>query len=276
MDRTFRFGTVAGSASDAKAWTSLARRVEGLGYSSLLVPDTLWTFAPFSALAAAATATTTLFVGTHVLAAPFRTPDLVAAETDTLDTLSDGRFELGLGTGAPGGEVAAARLGLSWGTGSSRLARLTAQIAAVRDRFAGKERPTPPIMLAGTGPKLFALAAAEADTLTLAAGPLTSDEELARVVGRLQGIAGAAYDRLELATNIAVVGEELPDWLAQRMHLDLAALRAADSYTLLSGTPRQMADVLLRRRDRLGISYVTVPSFFAEEFAPVVELLAGR
>ncbi|MEV4167040.1 LLM class flavin-dependent oxidoreductase [Nonomuraea dietziae] len=97
--RPFRFGVVAGKAPGGEGWTALAHRAERLGYATLLVPDTLGTFAPFPALAAAAAVTTTLRLGTYVLSAPNRTSGQVAWEADTLRTLSAGRFELGLGTG---------------------------------------------------------------------------------------------------------------------------------------------------------------------------------
>src|SRR5262245_35521847 len=103
-DREFRFGVVAGKAASGAEWAATARRAEGLGYDTLLVPDTLNTFAPFAALAAAAAVTTTLRIGTYVLSAPNRSPGLVAWEAETLQQLSGGRFELGIGGGRPGAE----------------------------------------------------------------------------------------------------------------------------------------------------------------------------
>src|SRR3954447_9336784 len=93
-EREFRFGVVAGKAPSGAEWAATARRAEELGYDTLLVPDTLNTFAPFPALAAAAAATTSLRVGSYVLSAPNRTPGLVTWEAETLQQLSDGRFEL--------------------------------------------------------------------------------------------------------------------------------------------------------------------------------------
>ena len=98
--RPFRFGVVTGQSRSAEEWIAKARRAESLGFSSFLIPDTLGqTFAPFPALAMAAAATHSLHLGTYVLANDQRNPVLVARECATLDFLSGGRFELGLGAG---------------------------------------------------------------------------------------------------------------------------------------------------------------------------------
>src|SRR4051812_6654241 len=120
-EREFRFGVVAGSAPSGADWIATARRAEELGYDTLLIPDTLHTFAPFPALAAAAAVTTGLRVGTYVLSAPNRSPGLVAWESEGLQRLSDGRFELGIGGGRPGAERDAAELGGVFGTPADRV-----------------------------------------------------------------------------------------------------------------------------------------------------------
>src|SRR5437660_3521253 len=100
MKRAFRFGVVTGGHSSRSAWVALARRVEELRYASLLTPDVLGTpLAAMTALAVAATATTTLRVGSYVFVNDYRHPVLLAREIATLDQLSDGRVELGLGAG---------------------------------------------------------------------------------------------------------------------------------------------------------------------------------
>src|SRR5439155_26746297 len=92
--RPFRFGVVAAAARSADEWLAKARRVESLGYSTLVMPDTLrYTLSPFPALAAAAAATRTLRVGTYVLDNDFRHPVLLAKEAASLDLVSGGRHE---------------------------------------------------------------------------------------------------------------------------------------------------------------------------------------
>jgi alkanesulfonate monooxygenase SsuD/methylene tetrahydromethanopterin reductase-like flavin-dependent oxidoreductase (luciferase family) len=99
--RAFRFAVVAATPSAERSWADTVRRIEGFGYSTVQVPDTLGTLATFPALAAAATATTTLRVGAYVIAAPNHRPAAVAHEALSVDVLSGGRLELGLGAGRP-------------------------------------------------------------------------------------------------------------------------------------------------------------------------------
>src|SRR3954468_18542709 len=111
--RSFRFRVVGAWARAAQAWARQARRAEQLGYSSLLVPDTLDTLAPWPASAVAAAGTSTLRGGPYVLATSRRHPNEVAWEASTLNLLSGGRLELGLGAGRPAAAAEADRLGLA-------------------------------------------------------------------------------------------------------------------------------------------------------------------
>ena len=285
--RRFRFGAVAGFGRTGQEWAATGRRIEQLGYATLLCPDGTGTFAPFQALSAAAAATTTLRVGTYVLAAPLRTPGAVAWETASLDVLSGGRFDLGLGAGRPGAERDAARLGLGFGSPAERVTRIEQTLAAVRDRYAGADeasrydaargvqQPRPPVLLAGAGPRMLRLAAAEADILALGLPPRSTEDDLAEAAGRARAIAGGHFGRLELNLNIALVGDDIPAQAAGWLGADPGELIRGGSITVLTGTARQMADTLLRRRDRATVSYISVNALFAEQFAPVIELLAG-
>ncbi|NRQ33039.1 LLM class flavin-dependent oxidoreductase [Nonomuraea sp. NN258] len=260
-DHLFRFGVVAGYAPTAEAWTGLARRAEGLGYATLLVPDTLGTFSPFAAAAVAASATTTLRVGTYVLSAPNRTPAAVAWEVQTLRTLSGDRFELGLGAGRPDAEQDAAVLGVRFGTPSERIERLAETIDAVKDV---------PILVAAAGTRLLRLAAEKADTVAIGVPPHYTEAQVAAKLDELYELAGDRFQRLELAMNLAAAGGEPPAWLTARL-----GSIGPDATGVLTGTADEMADVLRRRRDELGISYVSVNAQFLDNFAPVVERLAG-
>lgn len=287
--RKFRFGVVAAAARGGGEWTSLARRIEELGYSTLLCPDTTGTLAPFAALSAAAAVTSTLRLGTYVLASPLRTPGAVAWEAASLDRLSDGRFELGLGAGRPDSEQDAARLGLPFGSAGERVGRLEQTLDAVRDRFAaasapgprrdavyGVQQPLPPVLVAGTGPRMLRLAAARADILALGLPPTSTEDDLVAKTRELRGMAGEGFERLELNLNLALIGEDFPPHAAAWLGADPAQLLKSGSVTVLTGTPREMADKLLRRRERAGVSYLSVNGMFAEAFAPVVELLADE
>jgi probable F420-dependent oxidoreductase len=285
-DRKFRFSVVAALAPNAQAWTAQARRAEDLGYSTLLMPDTTNTFEPFTGLAAAAVATSTLRVGTFVLPAPFYTPSEVAWKSLTLDVVSGGRFDLGLGAGRPDAEQEVGQRERAFGSAAERVGQLRTMIRDVKREFADAtanqravlrpvQSPHPPILLAASAPKMFELAAQEADMVTLGLPPTTDEDGLAAKARQLADIAGERFDRLEVSINLAAVGEEVPDWLEYQVGADPRELIASGAMSILTGTTDEMVDKLRRRRDTLGISSVSVSGAFLDKLAPVVEILAG-
>jgi probable F420-dependent oxidoreductase len=274
-ERPFRFGLVAATAGTGAAWTATARRAEELGFDTLLVPDTLNTLTPAPALAAAAAVTGTLHVGSYVLSVPNRSPGLVTWETETLQLLSDGRFELGLGGGRPGGDRDAEALGGSFGTPADRLRRTEEIIEAVR-----KSRTPPPILVAASRPRMLWLAAERADIVALGLPPSATEDDLAGAVTTLREAAGDRFDALELHLNAVAVAESagaVPDWVSRMTGGgDARAMAAAGGIAFLLGTPDEIAGTLLRRRATYGVSYVAVNSVFAETFAPVIDRLRNR
>jgi probable F420-dependent oxidoreductase len=269
----FRFAAQA-SPQTGRQWLALARQAEELGYSSLLMPDGLQSLSPMTALAVAGGATTTLRLGTWVLASPLRAPRLAAWDAHTLSLLTGGRFELGIGTGRPEVVGEAAELyGQPELTGAQRLARVGQTIDELR-ALDGDEQT--PVLVAAGGPKARALAAAKADIVTVAAGPLAEREQVAALVAEVRAAAGDRGTGLEFAAPIFVVGDEAPPWVVRFTGADMATLIARDSLMILRGSPAQMAEELQRRRDTLGVSYFSVNATFIEQFAPVVELLAGH
>jgi alkanesulfonate monooxygenase SsuD/methylene tetrahydromethanopterin reductase-like flavin-dependent oxidoreductase (luciferase family) len=267
MGMPFRFGVVA-TPQNAEQWIAAARRVEEQGYGTLLMPDGVQLPSPFPALAIAAAVTTRLRVGTFVLASPLRTPGQAAWEAHSLTVLTGGRFDLGIGTGHGGVPAAAARLGMPYGSAAERLDQVRATVAALREREDGVRTP---VLMAASGPKALALAGEIADVVTLAANWSATREEVAAMAAPLRE-AG----RVELAMNLFVVGDEVPEWTRGFIGATAEQLIAADSLTMLRGTPREMADELERRREALGVSCVSVNQAFSDAFAPVVELLDGR
>ncbi|MBU2662574.1 LLM class flavin-dependent oxidoreductase [Actinoplanes bogorensis] len=266
-EREFRFGVVAGRAASGDEWAATARRAEELGYDTLLIPDTLNTMAPFPALAAAAAVTTRLHVGTYVLSAPNRAPGLVAWEASTLQLISGGRFELGIGGGRPGAESDAAALGRDFGTPAERLARVAETIDAVREL----EKP-PSVLVAASRPRMLGLAAERADTVALGLAPRSTETDLARTVETLRSAAGDRFAHLELHLNVAAVAPTLadvPPWVSRM----IGSAPVEGGIAFLTGSAERIADVLARRRDEFDISYVGVSGFFMEQFAPVMELL---
>ncbi len=279
-DRVLRFGVVTGLARDGAEWIATARRAEDLGYDTLLVPDTLGTIAPFPALAVAAASTQSLRVGTYVLSAPNRSPGLVAWETASLDFLTGGRFELGLGGGRPSADRDAAALGHDFGSPAERLRQVAETIRAVKElRTSGPQYaqvPHPPILIAASKPRMLQLAAEHADIVALGLPPHAGPDELAATVATLRDVAGDRFDALELHMNVAAVAESpqaVPEWVSRMVGGDPRAMAAAGGIAFLTGTPVQIADTIRRRRDELGISYIAVNAMFMDQFAPVVTLL---
>ena len=269
--KAFRFGVVAAAQGGGAAWRDTARRAEELGYSTLLSPDNVYLPTPTASLAMAAAVTTLLRVGSFVLASPLRTARAAAWEANSLTTLTEGRFELGLGTGLPSMREQAEELGLPYGNGQERLDSISATIDHVR-RLDGDAHT--PVMLAAGGPKARRLAAEKADIVTLAGGVLTARDEFA---AHVEEIRSAADGRdIELAMNIFVVGEHVPPWIRGFIGVDARTLIEHDSLTMLRGSVDDMAAELERRRTELGVSYVSVSSAFIEEFAPLVARLSGR
>ena len=281
--RPFRFGVVAAQAGSGEEWVAIARHAEELGFSTMLVPDTLGhTLAPLTAIACAAASTRRLRVGTYVLVNDFRHAVLVAREAATLDLLSGGRIELGLGVGRPNAAADYARLGLPFDRGGARVDRLAAALPIIKAELerGGFPRPVqdprPPILIAAGGRRMLALAAEHADIVALAARPDEPEAALAERIAQLREAAPQRFDGLEINVNLAAVGAELAPQALAYLRMDLEELVRVGSPVLLLGSPAEMSEELMRRREALGVSYFTVPASSMEVFAPVVEALAGR
>lgn len=273
MPHPFRFGVIAAPRGPADDWLRTARRVADLGCSTLLTPDGTGLHAPFVALAAAATAVPGLRVGTFVLAAPLRPPREAAWQGHSLSVLSGGRFDFGIGTGRPQARPEAESFGRTWGTGADRLAAVRDSVAALRERDG--DGPRTPVMIAAGGPQGLELAATVADVVALAVSPAGSLADVTAMARRVREHAGGRADDLELAMNLFVVGDEVQPWMRQVMGVDPEELHRRDSPGALRGSPREMADQLLARRDTTGVSYYAVDRTFVDTLAPVVELLTG-
>ena len=131
--RPFRFGVVVPLTTDLPTRRDWVRRIADSGYSTLLMPDVpQWQPAPGPTLALAANLAD-LRVGTWVYASPLRPAWSTAWEAHSLSVLTDGRFEMGVGTGRPGIEDALRELGLPALPSAERLARVRETVTALRD-----------------------------------------------------------------------------------------------------------------------------------------------
>jgi len=265
--RPFRFGVVAARAADGADWTRIVRRLEGQGFGTLLVPDRAgMALAVGPALAAAATVTERLRIGPYVLAAGSRHPDDVVAEMATLNLLSGGRLDVGVGAGlSPTASVMQVR------------ALLEALRADPPERFYPRP-PAAPLLLAAGGPRMLALAAELADTVALATRDL-SETGVSAPVAILDEL-GATAERL-LALQLVTGPDVTPDpGAAHRLRAmfgtTVEELVAAGSPFVLDGTVTKQVDQLERLREKYGISYVTVPVESADALEPVVARLTGR
>ena len=266
--RALRFGVVAPLTTDLPTWRDRVRRVADIGYSTLLMPDVpQWQPAPGPTLAVAA-ALTNLRVGTWVYASPVRAAWSTAWEAHSLSVLTDGRFEMGVGTGRPGIEDQLRELGLPVVPPSQRLAQVREIVMALRD-LDGPDLHTP-VAMAVRGPKAQALAAEVADTVTFVmrpAEPRTEVVQLARDFHTIRDV--------ELALHVPVIGDSVAPFMAPP-DTDPAALRAADSLAILPSDPAAAAEEIQRRREEIGFSYFVFGADVADALAPVVAELAGR
>jgi probable F420-dependent oxidoreductase len=294
----FRFGVVAAAARSGDEWIAKARRAETLGYATLVIPDNLQhTLAPLPALAMAAAATRTLRVGTYVLPNDFRNPVLLAKDVATLDLLSGGRFELGLGAGRPDAVADNRMLGLPFDSGAVRVARLAESLGIVKALLAGQrvsstgsfyavadaqisplpvQQPRPPILVAGSGRHLLSLAGREADIIALGLPPDATATVAAERIDWIRAAAGDRFSEIELNINLMAVAGQVPRWIGARLGLTAQDLAERGSVAAVSGTTDEMCAQLIERRAMLGLSYMLVSDEFMELFAPVVERLAGR
>jgi probable F420-dependent oxidoreductase len=297
-ERPFRFGVVAASARSGEEWAEKARRIESMGYATLLTPDGLrYTLAPLPALTAAAMVTRTLRVGTYVIANDFRNPVLLAKEAATVDVLSGGRFELGLGVGRPAAAEDNRMLGIPFDSGAVRVARLAESLTLLKALLSGEaataagpyyaaahaeisprpvQRPRPPILVGAGQRKLLALAAREADIIALGIPPTEPEAGVAERIDWIREAAGPRFDQLELNLSLMAVGQQVPRYVASQMGLTAESLARAGAVAALTGTTDEMVETLQRRRERLGISYIVVSDELMEGLAPVVEQLAGK
>jgi probable F420-dependent oxidoreductase len=308
VTRPFRFGVSISDAPDRAAWQEQARIAEALGYDVLLAADHLTdTLAPMPALMAAADATTALHVGTFVLANDFRHPALVAREAATIDLLSEGRFELGLGAGHMRAEYD--EVGIPFSRAGTRVTGLEESVQVVRALldghavdFAGDHyaiaghrshphRPRIPLLVGGNGNRVLALAARHADIVGFvgfhqvegSADVALSHFSAEGLDDRLAIVRAAGSDRFgDLELNVlvqSVVVTEDRVGAAEELSRRVAGLTpegALESPFLLLGTPAEIAADLVARRERFGISYVVVFVAAMEALAPVVEQLRGR
>jgi probable F420-dependent oxidoreductase len=311
-DRRFRFGVQVATAPTGEDWATLARRAESLGYSTLFMPDHFEDqLAPVPALMAAAAATTELRVGTLVFDNDYRHPVVLAKEAATLDVLTGGRLELGLGAGWMRTDYEQA--GMSFDENRVRVDRMEEGLAVLKGLFAEgpfsfegdhyridgldglpkpRTRPHPPFLIGGGGRRVLGIAAREADIVginpALRSGAVdegaAADATAAATDRKLAWVreaAGERFDDLEInclslatvVTTSAAERDGVLEAMGAMFGLDPAA--AGEVPHAVIGSVDEIVDALEARRERWAMSYVTVQGDALEAFAPVVARLAG-
>jgi probable F420-dependent oxidoreductase len=304
----FRFGVGPASLgvgleqTAPAGWLSLARRIEDLGYSALNVGDHLDArLAPLPALMAAAGVTSTLRLGCFMLCNDYRRPAVLAQELATVDQLSGGRLEPGLGAGWLAADYE--RAGVTFDAAGVRVSRLAQAIGLVKTelstrlaafsaapcgRLDGRDRPA--FVMGGGGRRVLEMAAREADIVAFnaklsssAAGVRPGVSLIATAVDErvewVRAAAGSRYSQLESQVFVHVVRVDRDrDQAAAKAgaRVGLTADEARKSPHVLVGSVDQIVDDLLRRRERYGFSYIGIPTGAIDAFAPVVDRLAGR
>lgn len=325
MSHPFRFAVQAYSASSGKEWRELACRAEDLGYSTLHLADhyigpgpkldptnhPVQELAAVPAMMSAAEATTTLRVGCRVFCAGYHNPVVLAKQLSTIDLLSDGRLEAGLGAGWLGNEYEA--MGIEMGTPGERITLLDETLDVVEATFAGasvdvqgtqvtasgfearpaaSQQPRPPILIGGGAKRILTLAGRRADIVSLnfnnKSGAIGLDgmmsstvEETHKKLGWVRDGArdrpdGSDFDSLEIeiGSYFTVVGDDATvDATAGAFGMTGEQFRAYPH--ALAGSVAAICDEIRHRRDAFGITYYTVNASALDSFAPVVAALGG-
>ena len=290
--RPFRFGVVTGNALSHAEWIAKARKAEGLGYATLLVPDHITIgIAPLTALAVAAEATTTLRIGSLVFCNDFRHPAWLAKEAATLDLLSDGRFEFGMGAGYLPADYT--QTGIPFESPGTRVSRLEEALRIMEQLFTqetvnfsgeyytitgmqGKpkpiQKPHPPIYIGCSGKRLISIAAQRADSIGIGFNIWKREvtevkpEDIAQKIGWVREAAGKRFEQLEFGYTV--------------FHITQANGKTDVSFPpslhVLNGGIDQIVEEILARREWYGFSYIQVQEWQMEVFAPVVARLAGK
>jgi probable F420-dependent oxidoreductase len=310
----FRFGLNAIGSGSPEEWRATARKIEECGYSTLCVADHLWTaLAPLTSLMAAAEVTSKLRLGSLVLGNDFRHPVTLAREAATIDLLSQGRLELGIGTGWERADYEGT--GISLDPTGVRVSRFEEAIQIIKQLFGdepvsfnGKyytitnlnslpkpaQRPHPPLLIGGGSRRMLSIAAREADIVSVnvqstAEGGLNlrsfTAESTDQKIEIIRQAAGERFEALELNVlvlaaritndNQAAAMKLVTDWDIDLEKISLAEL--IESPHFLFGSEEEIVEQLQRRRERYGISYFTLfGEEYIEPFAPIVARLAGQ
>ena len=321
MSRPFRFGFQTFNAEGAKDWTDQAKKAEDLGYSSFHLADHILGAGPalekanhpeqnmaaIPAMAYAAAVTKEIKIGCRVFCVDYHLPIVLIKSAMTIDMLSEGRLEFGIGAGWISEEYKA--LGIKMDDPKIRIDRMGDVVLGIKafcsdgpadisndtlewSRFSGIPKPKrrPPIMIGGGSPRVLRLAGKEADIVSLnfnnrsgAIGPdgvgLSTAEETQKKIGWIKEGAGDRFEDLEIeigAYFTFVTNNPAPIVGEFSKIFGMPEDQMKEHPHALFGSAEEICDELERRREIFGISYITVGTDNLDSFAPVVKKLTGK
>ena len=259
--KSLRFSLGIHAAESLTALQDKVKRYEDIGFDALHLPDHLGAPAPFPVLTAIASATSRVRLGTYVLNAGFYKPALLARDAGEVDQLSGGRLDLGLGAGYVREEFEAAEL--PYPTARQRVDHLEHVTTYMK-----KHLPKVPILIAGNGNRLLTIAAQQADIIGL-----TGADSLADRVEFVRNAAGDRFADLELNLAITAVpsgNSEQPDLALTRRFVQLSDEELMALPSVLSGSPRGIADTLLGYHEKYGLTSFTFQENHVDTIAKVI------
>lgn len=315
--RSFRFGVIDESSRTREDWIQKAQKVEQLGYATFLIRDHFihsdfnHQLAPIPALMAAADATKELRVGSLVLSNDYRHPVVLAKEAATIDVLSNGRFELGIGAGWLKDEYE--QTGMVFDSAGIRVERMQEALHVLKGLFAEKpftfagkhytitnldsfpkpvQKPRLPLLVGAGSKRMLSIAAKEADIIgilpkALGNGTISDDftERLASTTTQkielIRQAAGERFDDVELSIIVSIyITEHQQQKAEQIMHErswnTIAVHDVLAMPSILIGSTKQITEKILMIREQFGFSYFVVSDAALETFAPVVTRLADK
>jgi probable F420-dependent oxidoreductase len=266
--KDFRFAMSMRFFKSRERLVEKAKRAEDAGFDVLCVPDHLGAAAPFPTLTAVAMVTTRMRVSMYVLNAAFYKPALLSRDLHALDVLSDGRLEIGLGTGYVREEFEAAEL--PYPSAGARVDYLEHMTTYLKEHH-----PTTPILIAGNGDRVLTIAARQADIIGLTGSRLhEADDPMTERVEFVRKAAGDRFNALELNLAITAVppeGETVPDLsMTRRYAAGLSDEEILAMHSVLTGSPREMADTLAEYREKYGVTCFTVQDNHLDNFTKVI------
>lgn len=296
--RAFRFGVIDESSLSREEWVQKAQRVEQLGYSTFLIRDHFihgdfnHQLAPIPALMAAADATKTLRAGSLVFANDYRHPVMLAKEAATLDLLSGGRFELGIGAGWLRSEYE--QIGIPFDPPGIRVERMQEALHILKGIFAEKpftfagkhytithlesfpkpfQKPHPPLLIGAGSKRMLSIAAREADIIGILPKALT--------IGTISEDPAERFDEVELSMVVTVEiahdrHQRAEQILYKRGWSSITAEQVLEMPSMLIGSMDQIAEKIQVLREKYAFSYFVISDTCLETFAPIVAQLTDK